>query len=271
MTQRRDTRELVLFFLLTFALTWALWLPGVAISRTGGDTTTVLQVLRVLGTYAPSVCAVALVWLRRNESSVQAFLKRAVQVSGPLWVWIFAIFFVPVAVGLGWVVNGLAHGTWPVPAFISDPLYLPLGILFVLLLGGPLGEELGWRGYALDRLARSMRLFWGSVGLGLVWSTWHLPLFFMEGTTQQGFPLPLYVAFTTIQAILYSVLHLRTGGSLLIAILFHLFGNLGLGLFPTLSHPTGLSVFAVLYIAGAVALVVAHRTSLFSVPHPRRR
>jgi hypothetical protein len=255
----------LLFFLVTFAVTWGLWLPAVFISRSSTGVPAVLEVLRVAGTYGPSLCALALVWLRRDEASIQAFLKRVVQLSGPVWVWLFAVLFVPMATGLGWLVNGIAHGSWPVPAFISDPLYLPLGILFVLFLGGPLGEELGWRGYALDRLAGIMRLFWGSVVLGLVWSAWHAPLFFIEGTTQQGFPVPLYMAFTVIQAILYSVLSVRSRGSILIAILFHLFGNLGLGLFPTLSQPTGMVVFAALYLVGAVVMVVANRKILFGV------
>jgi uncharacterized protein len=71
----------------------------------------------------------------------------------------------------------------------SRVLAQPLSILFLLpvgLISGPIPEELGWRGSALDRLQARMRPLAASMALGLSWSLWHLPLFWISGTTQAG-------------------------------------------------------------------------------------
>jgi uncharacterized protein len=49
------------------------------------------------------------------------------------------------------------------------------------LLGGPLGEEPGWRGYALPRLEMRLGPFLGTLVLALIWTGWHLPLFLVSG------------------------------------------------------------------------------------------
>jgi membrane protease YdiL (CAAX protease family) len=68
------------------------------------------------------------------------------------------------------------------------------------LLGGPLGEEPGWRGYALPRLERALGPVRSSLVLGLLWTGWHLPLFLYPGWTSA--PLWIYVLFLTGQSVL---------------------------------------------------------------------
>jgi uncharacterized protein len=68
------------------------------------------------------------------------------------------------------------------------------------LLGGPLGEEPGWRGYALPRLEAAFGPVRASLLLGLLWTGWHLPLFLYPGWTSA--PLWIYVVFLTGQSVL---------------------------------------------------------------------
>jgi membrane protease YdiL (CAAX protease family) len=91
----------------------------------------------------------------------------------------------------------------------------------VLLLGGPLGEEFGWRGYALPLLQD--RLGWraASLGLGLVWGVWHLPLFFIDGTAQAHIPLALFLLSVLAMSVVFAWLVNRTAGSVVAALLFH--------------------------------------------------
>ena len=89
----------------------------------------------------------------------------------------------------------------------ADPRTLNWSVLFSLavynystLLGGPLGEEPGWRGYALPRLERAFGPVRASLVLGLLWTGWHLPLFLYPGWTSS--PLWIYVLFLTGQSVL---------------------------------------------------------------------
>lgn len=61
-----------------------------------------------------------------------------------------------------------------------------LGLVFFTFWFGPLPEELGWRGFALDRLQRRTTALRASLILGTLWALWHLPLFYMPGTYQAG-------------------------------------------------------------------------------------
>ncbi len=262
-------RNVILFFIVAFSFTWAMWIPAVVLAQAAGEETAPGRVLRVVGSYGPSLTAVGFVAMRRKAPTAGQFLRRVVRLSGAPWLWVFAVLFVPVAVGFGYLVNGVATGNWPIPVFVADPLYLPMGILYVLALGGPLGEELGWRGYALDRLVVVMSPFRASILIGIIWTVWHVPLYLIPGSTQQQFPFVLYMLFTTMQAVVYTVLYLRARRSILIAILYHLFSNLALGLFPTLSLPLGLPVFAVILSAGVLSVILANRRTLFTVPARR--
>ena len=89
----------------------------------------------------------------------------------------------------------------------ADPRRLNWSILTSLgvynystLLGGPLGEEPGWRGYALPRLEQALGPVRASLVLALFWTGWHLPLFLYPGWTSS--PLWVYVLFLTGQSLI---------------------------------------------------------------------
>src|SRR5262245_17038569 len=82
------------------------------------------------------------------------------------------------------------------------------------------GEEIGWRGFALPRLfALDRSPFWASLLLGAVWGVWHLPTYLIPG--QSSFPLPLFLLLLCGLSLIYTTLFVRTGGSLIAAVLLH--------------------------------------------------
>jgi membrane protease YdiL (CAAX protease family) len=60
----------------------------------------------------------------------------------------------------------------------------PTGMVVIEIIGGPLSEELGWRGFALDRLQDRWSPLVSSLFLATFWAVWHLPRFSMSDTTQ---------------------------------------------------------------------------------------
>src|SRR5207249_10643085 len=89
------------------------------------------------------------------------------------------------------------------------------------VVGGQAGEEIGWRGYALPRLAERFGLGGASVLLGLLWASWHLPLFFVAGADTAGQSFPVYLLQVTALSVAMAWLYAHTRGSLLPVMLMH--------------------------------------------------
>jgi hypothetical protein len=137
----------------------------------------------------------------------------------------------------------------------------------VLFLGGPLEEELGWRGFALPRMQAQRSAFSASLILGLIWGLWHIPLYFVSGTGQaetiagggSGAAAPIligaFVIWTMGLSVLFTWLFNMTRGSLIVAILFHASVNLG-AFVPGAIGSTGAASTLYALVTWIVALLV---------------
>jgi uncharacterized protein len=134
--------------------------------------------------------------------------------------YLFAFVGVPVLVVLSVVVIPGVLGSFQGLSAL-DPLYL-LGIfLYALFPGGALGEEPGWRGFALPRLQSLHGPLVGTLILGPLWGLWHLPLFLTPWNELTALNVVGYVLTTTSLAIMYTWVFNNTKGSVLMAILIH--------------------------------------------------
>src|SRR5215467_11312643 len=164
--------SLLLFFLITYVVTWVCFVSvAVAIPAS----TPVGYLLVLLGAYAPSIVAIWLSARTEGAAAVRALLRRVAKWQVD-WRWyVFAATYT-VAVKLTVaLIHRAVSGVWP--HFGTTPLYiLPVAIVFSTPFQA--GEEIGWRGYALPRLAARFGLARASLLLGLIWALWHLPQFF---------------------------------------------------------------------------------------------
>ena len=103
---------------------------------------------------------------------------------------------------------------------------IPLSLLLALPFG-PLGEELGWRGFLLPELLKKNNWVISSLVIGCVWTVWHLASFTLPGTTLPSFfeinifTLFLYFLETLFKSFIFTFVYLKTNGSLILAILLH--------------------------------------------------
>ena len=132
-----------------------------------------------------------------------------------------------------------------------------------MLVFTSLGEETGWRGYLLPVLLRKFTPLRASGILGLFWALWHLPLFSIPGTPQSSIPFGYFAANLVAFSVLYTALFLRTGGSLLPALLLHTTTDVALAmaglLFPAslASETFWLTYFWLVNVAAVLVAVAA--------------
>lgn len=86
--------------------------------------------------------------------------------------------------------------------------FTSLGLLFIAFLDslvrGPLGEELGWRGYALNELQKKYSPLGSALIVGVLWGGWHTPIWFTSGYT--GVNLIKYIGLFMIGILSFSII-----------------------------------------------------------------
>src|SRR5262245_59212688 len=157
-------RSLIKFFLLTYLLSWSLWIAPAALLHRAALSPGILALvsffLYLIGVFAPALVALALTARAEGRAGTRALLARTVKWSvGARW-YLFALGYmaaIKIAVAL---LLRIATGAWP--AFGREAAYL---MVIAIPFSTPVqaGEEIGWRGYALPRL--SARLGLGGAGI----------------------------------------------------------------------------------------------------------
>jgi membrane protease YdiL (CAAX protease family) len=218
------SQSLLKFFLLTFAVTWTVFIAVGALATrmtaAGRPHPGLLALMVLPGVFAPAIVAVTLTARGEGAAGIKCLLGGLFQSRVGLKWYVFAIGFMAATKLTAALVHRIAFGFWP--RFGQTAWYIMLaGTIFSTVVGGQAGEEVGWRGYALPRLATRFGLGGASLMLGVIWATWHLPLFFIPGAELLGQSLPVYVLQVTALSVVFAWLYWRTQGSLLLTMLLH--------------------------------------------------
>ena len=238
-------RPLFFYFLMAFAFTWAYEVIAYGFFHPRGPLVPLL-VQAPLTFVGPTLSAFVMTSLTQGKAGMRRLLQRYV-----LWrvgfPWYLLTLLAPSALFLlGFLVmpgGSAAFQAIPAPTFLVS--YLTTFILF-FIIGGPLGEEPGWRGFALPRLQRRYGPLVGTLILGALWGLWHLPLMILipgyngAGTGFVGILIPVleFVIEVVAMAVVFTWVFNNVRGSLLLAMLLHgsinTAGDSVARLFPTL-------------------------------------
>ncbi|MGD8731052.1 MAG: type II CAAX endopeptidase family protein [Anaerolineales bacterium] len=252
----------LLFFILTFIVSWSCWIAlaiwGVPALQLPG------LILMAVGGLGPAVAALSLLATDSNRAQRRAYWRRVYDLRRIPTKWYVVIFLLYpllhfVAVGFSSLAYGESASFENISRFAQNPLSIFPYLLFLLVFG-PLPEELGWRGYALDGLLSRFPAWSASLLLGVVWAAWHIPLFFIAGTYQAqigfwGLEFWKFVLEILADSILLTWVFNNTNRSTLSAILFHFMINLSGELFEYGTRTDNLHTFLVLLCATAVVAV----------------
>ncbi len=239
----QNRSRLVAFFAVAFAWSWTCWLLAPAIKA---HSALAAEVLSSLGGFGPGVAAVTLVGYGGGRAALRAWLRRCLQWRIG-WHWFALAFFLPLALMVPAAAMHLALGGTLGPSLVAG--HLPIAaanLVLILLLGGPMGEEFGWRGYALPALQTRHGWRVASLILGAVWGLWHLPLFFAADTLQGRIPLLPFLLSTVALSVVFAWLFNHSRASVLPALVLHTAVNWWAWVVPGLPVTANLQQFALL-------------------------
>lgn len=210
-----------IYFLATYAWTWSFF--GIAylkrMSAESGHALGVILVLLALS--GPALMGIIFTYLSLDKAGQKDYWKRVLDFKRISFKWYLVIFFLIPVVS---IIAAMLSGYWEMYFFSHKLPSLYLTILSVPLV--PILEELGWRGYALDRLQEKYSAVTSSLILGALWGPWHLPAFFLQGSVFGLMPFLsltfwLYMINAIAITVCFTWIYNNTGRSTLSAILFH--------------------------------------------------
>jgi membrane protease YdiL (CAAX protease family) len=226
-----------LYLVLAYAFAWVFWIP-IAWTRQDYQSSPVLLVTMLAGVFGPGLAAIVLVHLREDKDARRDFWRRALDPRRirPVWYLIAALLW-PLLHVAAIALHALVGGQAPDFALVRELLAQPAGLLVVPILYFVQAglEELGWRGYMLDRVQAMWSPLPASLVVGIFHAFWHLPLFWVVGTNQMkigfGPDFVLFVASGVAASIYFTWCYNDNRGSVLAVTLLHFSGNLSLDLF----------------------------------------
>ena len=219
--------SLIAFFALSL-FAWVIWL-----AQTGQQlgilswAPSLQSPLNALTVWSPGLAAMFLTWRASGKPGLAALFRSLGQWRVPLRWYAIALLLAPATWVLAFSIDrllGLSYDLGPallVDTFTAATAFMiPIAILFTL--PDALGEELGWRAFALPRLQTMYGPLVGSVVLGLFWGFWHIPArVAWRSSDLSWWPLLGLVINTVPTAILFTWIFNRTGGNLLLVCLYH--------------------------------------------------
>ncbi|MBD3339920.1 MAG: CPBP family intramembrane metalloprotease [Candidatus Lokiarchaeota archaeon] len=209
---------------------WSFWSVAILMGKDCMTFPTII--FYALGGIGPSFIALILVFVLYDKEQKQDFKARTVQIKrlGIKWYFVmFILVIVPIFLSMF-----IASLIWDDITFIEElstfsfavmmPFYLSFLVAAVLM------EEFGWRGLALDQLQANYSSFTSSLMVGIIWSLWHFPLYFIKGTFHNSLGFGsveffLYSLDIIPGAIIYTWIYNNNDRSILSAIIFHFLGN----------------------------------------------
>ncbi len=223
------------FFAVVFCWSWLFWTLAAALGIS--VQTTLGEMLLILGLLGPTLGGIGFAYLTQErkywrEFWLRIFDPRRIKAQWYLVIILFVPGLLATAVLLDVATAGnvvLVQIGKKVGSFLSAPMTIA-PFLFLTFIQGPLPEELGWRGYALDQLQARWSALVSSLILGAIWALWHLPLFFIKDLYyfDHGFwslEFWMFMVGVIPTAVIYTWIFNNTNRSTLGAILFHFMSN----------------------------------------------
>ncbi|MEJ2266919.1 MAG: CPBP family intramembrane metalloprotease [Anaerolineales bacterium] len=247
------SRSLLLFFLLVFGISSIIWSIGAAIEHLMPELPVNIPFSSLMFV-SPIIAGCYCVYRENGSPGVKKLLKRTFdyeKVVGKTW-YLATLFLMPIITGIQYGILRLMHR--PIPnTQISFSALLVIPIIFFI---AAIGEEVGWQGYAIDRLQTKWNALSASILLGIVWAVWHIIPMIQMGQT------PVWIMWQctniAVTRILMVWIYNNAGKSVFLAVLYHAMYNVCTMLFP--GYDPVIVTPTLILLAVAIAIVWGPKT-----------
>lgn len=252
------------FVMITLTLSFLFWYLSTQLDGTILNVD-LAPLLVQIGNFMPSI--VGLIFLIATHKKG----NKKTKMNFSLKFFLFALLLMPLIVGVSYLIGSVffqvEFDSLLLPIILENPSSLFIMILYFIVLQGPLGEEIGWRAFFLNELLKKNNLLKASIFVGLVWSFWHTPKFFMDNTIQnelfQSYGLVAtlagYTIYTMCLSIIISWLYCKTNRNIVFVLLFHAMANFSHGLVTIL---TQMSAVILIVIVLVLVTFLLYKTSI---------
>ena len=224
--QNKTKRMMIMFFVLAYVIIWVVLLPILVFPQRADQ----LDFLLTIAAYAPFLAAVITTLVYEGRAGLWTWLKSVFKWRIPIiWYLIGGVLinflFVALHIGLYILLGGhivLAGGE---PPWYSYLITFPIIVLVNFPFGSGLGEEAGWRGFALPKLLERYSPAVASIILGVLWGLWHIPALLMSSWEGSAQGLLLFV-YAIPLSIIMTWVYLKSRRSAIPLMLMHTGGNI---------------------------------------------
>ena len=224
------------FFLFTFIFSWVLWTPLVLgslgiIHVPGKLLSAVRYPVIMLGAFGPLAGAHYSLRHEKGRGSAKKYLQGFLDFRLGWKGYLLPILIFGGSTFVAWFIPELS-GEERLPMLLpSIWVFIPCLIFMILAGGGQ--EEFGWRGYALPLLESRYGIWSANIILGVIWAFWHIPTWFITGTTQSHMNFGGFVLLMTGYSFIFSWIRKISGNRPFSGIYAHGLANAIIPLMPT--------------------------------------
>lgn len=194
-----ENKVLKKYLITTFLMSWITW--GILYLLVSNNILTFSSlpgtIIFTIGSFGPTVATLMILDFKLSFKSVMNFIlshkKKTI-----LYLLLFCILEIAILGLSSMELN-------PEIQLYTIPILFLLAIVFA-----GCNEEIGWRGILQPTLERKMSFPLATIIVGIIWSCWHLPLWFIEGSSQQSFPFPVFIIYVTFQSFWLACLYKKT-------------------------------------------------------------
>ena len=262
---------LLAYITITFMISWLGWIVLILTGTEPGF----FNPWKLLAAFGPSLAGLCIIAIYSGKAGLRQCWRQLTDFRRPKWYWYLISLATPPIIML--TALGIHISLGGSDLTFNDPaeIYRVIPVFFLVLFFSVLGEEIGWRGFALPWLQKRYSAFQSSLILGVIWSIWHLPLFWIPGDFHQQLPLSWFLIQTVSLTFLYTWIFNATDGSLLVILLLHTASNTAFGVLPMLPEAANGSLrpawtLAILLVMAAGLIVLFNGPETLAKRKPKR-